>query len=171
MTATTHHHADARPAARAMPNIDARALGTALLAGAVATIAFDAFGQGLSPMLGFAKLAPVGLANGVIAAIFGAGYTPAAELLHILTGLVAYPIGWLLVAQPIARRVLPGMPWWLAATVYGVVLWAFALYAMAHLVAGNPAFLGFTGITWVALVGHVIFALAAAAVVRWREAG
>jgi hypothetical protein len=40
---------------------------------------------------------------------------------------------------------------------------------MAHLVAGNPAFLGFTGITWVALVGHVLFALVAAWVVAWRD--
>ena len=53
--------------------------------------------------------------------------------------------------------------------LYGVLLWVFALYVMAHLIAGNPPFLGFTGITWVALVGHVLFALVAAAIVRWRD--
>jgi len=37
-------------------------------------------------------------------------------------------------------------------------------------VAGNPAFLGFGGITWVALVGHVIFAVVAATVFRLRGA-
>ena len=33
----------------------------------------------------------------------------------------------------------------------------------------QPAFLGFTGITWAALAGHVLFAIVAAMVVRWRE--
>ena len=54
------------------------------------------------------------------------------------------------------------------ATVYGVVLWVFALYVMAHLVAGNKPFLGFTGITWVALWGHVVFAIVAAWVMEAR---
>ena len=61
------------------------------------------------------------------------------------------------------------MPWLAAAALYGVVLWAFALYVMAHLVAGMPAFLGWTGITWVALWGHVLFAVVAAAVARVRS--
>lgn len=52
--------------------------------------------------------------------------------------------------------------------LYGIALWVFALYFMAHLVAGNPAFLGFTGITWVALAGHILFAVVAAIVERAR---
>ena len=55
------------------------------------------------------------------------------------------------------------------AVIYGIVLWIFALYIMASLIAGQPAFLGFTGITWVALAGHVLFAIIAAMVVRWRD--
>ncbi|MEL7013478.1 MAG: hypothetical protein AAFO72_09375, partial [Pseudomonadota bacterium] len=39
-------------------------------ASAAAFIAFDLFGQVLSPMFGFATLAPVGLANATIAAIW-----------------------------------------------------------------------------------------------------
>lgn len=140
---------------------------TMLIAGALATVAFDFFGQALSPMLGFASLAPVPLANQTIAVLFGSTYTPGAHALHYLAGLVAYPLGWMLVAGPLARRI--GVPWWLAAAAYGVALWVFALYIMAHLVAGNPPFLAFTGITWVALVGHVLFALVAAAAVRARE--
>ncbi|MEM7644452.1 MAG: hypothetical protein AAF366_18290, partial [Pseudomonadota bacterium] len=49
-------------------------------------------------------------------------------------------------------------------------LWIFALYVMAHLVAGMPAFLGFTGITWVALWGHVLFGVVAALVIELRSA-
>ncbi|MEL7255133.1 MAG: hypothetical protein AAGL23_13225, partial [Pseudomonadota bacterium] len=64
-------------------------------AGAAAFIAFDLFGQVLSPMFGFATLAPVGLANATISAVFGSGYRPGAEALHFFAGLVAYPLGWL----------------------------------------------------------------------------
>lgn len=158
------------PGRPALPAFDAASLWTMLLAGSVATVAFDFFGQSLSPMLGFANLAPVPLANNVIQVLFGQPWRPGAEFMHYFTGLVAYPLGWMLVARPLAAWLTPALPWWLAATAYGVVLWVFALYVMAYLVAGNPPFLAFTGITWVALVGHVIFALAAAAVVEWREA-
>ena len=141
-----------------------------LFAGAVATIAFDFFGQSISPGLGFANLAPVGLANGVITALFGTGWMPGAHGLHYLAGIVGYPLGWLLIADPVARRVAPGLPWIASAVAYGIVLWIFALYVMAQLIAGLPAFLGFSGITWVALVGHVVFAVVAAAVYRARGA-
>lgn len=133
-------------------------------AGAAAFIAFDLFGQVLSPALGFATLAPVGLANATINAIFGSGYRPGAEALHFFAGLVAYPLGWLLIAEPIRAKMTPFIPTQLAAIAYGVGLWIFALYFMAHLVAGNAPFLGFTGITWVALVGHVLFAMVFAGV-------
>ena len=141
---------------------------TILIAGALATIAFDLFGQGLSPLAGFATLAPVGLAQASIKAVTGVGSKPLAETLHVLTGLIAYPLGYLLVARPLAARITPWLHWSLVATAYGVGLWIFALYVMAHLVAGNAPFLGFTGITWVALWGHVLFALVAAAVIERR---
>lgn len=154
--------------ASAPPRLDARSLVTMLVAGALATIAFDFYGQSLSPMLGFASLAPVPLANSAIEAVFGAAYEPGAHLLHYLAGLIAYPLGWMLIARPLAARIAPTLPWWITATLYGVALWVFALYVMAHLVAGLPAFLGFSDITWVALIGHVLFALVAAFVVERR---
>lgn len=143
-----------------------RTLFTLLSAGALATVAFDAFGQGLSPLLGYAKLAPVGLASSTLKQVFGASPAGTAYLLHIVTGLVAYTLGYFLIARPVQRAVLPRLHWSLTAIVYGVALWVFALYIMAHLVAGMPAFLGFTGITWVALWGHIVFALVAAAVIE-----
>ncbi|WGH79803.1 hypothetical protein [Jannaschia ovalis] len=142
--------------------------GTILTAGAFASIAFDLFGQGLAPLLGFAKLAPVGLAQQTLQTIFGAVPKGLADILHLLTGLIAYPLGYVLIARPVAARLLPRLPWSAVAAAYGVGLWVFALYVMAHLVAGLPAFLGFTGITWVALWGHVLFALVAAFVVERR---
>lgn len=139
-----------------------------LTAGAFATIAFDAFGQGLSPLLGYAKLAPVGLADATLKSVFGAAPSGAAHLLHTLTGLIFYVIGYYAIARPIQRMVLPRLHWSITATVYGVALWVFALYGMAHLVAGMKPFLGFTGITWVALWGHIVYALVAAAVLEAR---
>ena len=141
---------------------------TILIAGALATIAFDLFGKGLSPLLGFAKLAPVPLAQSTLNVLFGGVPGGAADTLHILTGLLAYPLGYLLVARPVAARITPRLHWVLVATAYGVGLWVFALYIMAHLVAGNAPFLGFTGITWVAFWGHILFALVAAAVIERR---
>ena len=145
-----------------------RTAATVLIAGALATVAFDLFGQGLSPMAGFAKLAPVGLANSTLNVVFGEVPAGAAYTLHILTGLIAYPLGYLLVARPLAARITPWLHWSAVAAAYGVGLWVFALYVMAHLVAGMPAFLGFTGITWVALWGHVLFGLVAAAAIEAR---
>lgn len=133
-----------------------------LAAGALATLAFDSFGQGISPLLGFANLAPVPLATQTIQVVTGIKSPPLGFLLHILTGLIFYPLGWKLIARPIQQRIMPGLHWLITSVVYGVVLWVFSLYIMAHLVAGNPPFLGFTGITWVALVGHVLFAVVAA---------
>ena len=46
----------------------------------------------------------------------------------------------------------------------------FALYVMAHLVTGNKPFLGWTGITWVALWGHIIYALVAATIMEVKGA-
>lgn len=153
-----------------MQRLDASSLWTMILAGAVATVAFDFFGQSLSPGLGFASLAPVPLANNVIQTLFGAPFEPGAQFLHYMAGMIAYPVGWMFIAEPLARRLTPGLSWFTVAAIYGIGLWIFALFIMAHLIAGQPAFLGFTGITWIALIGHVLFALVAAAVVRWRDA-
>jgi hypothetical protein len=145
-----------------------RTVFTLLSAGALATIAFDTFGQALSPLFGYAKLAPVGLAGATLKNVFGANPAGAAYLLHTLTGLVFYTLGYFLIARPVQRIVMPRLHWSLTAVAYGIALWVFALYIMAHLVAGMPAFLGFTGITWVALWGHIVFAVVAAAVIETR---
>jgi hypothetical protein len=139
------------------------------VAGALSTVAFDFFGQALSPGLGFAGLAPVPLATQVVQVLTGTAWEPAGQFLHYVAGMIAYPLGWMAVAQPLRRRFAPALPWRAAALLYGVALWVFALFVMAHLIAGNPAFLGFTGITWVALVGHVLFAVVTAEVVHAME--
>jgi hypothetical protein len=151
-----------------VPALTLRTIVTILVAGSVATIAFDLFGQAISPMLGFPNLAPVPLATQTWSVFFGQAYAPGGHLLHYVAGLIAYPVGWMFIWRPIVGRIVPGLPWLLSSVLYGVGLWVFALYIMAHLVAGNPPFLGFTGITWVALAGHILFAVVAAMVIRAR---
>ncbi|MGA9253607.1 MAG: hypothetical protein WBV71_14295 [Roseobacter sp.] len=145
-----------------------RTLYTILAAGALATVAFDVFGQALSPLFGYSKLAPVGLAGATLKTVIGANPAGAAYLLHSLTGLIFYVVGYYAIARPVQRAMLPQLHWSITAVVYGVALWVFALYGIAHLVAGMKPFLGFTGITWVALWGHVVYALVAAAVLETR---
>ncbi|MEM6304937.1 MAG: hypothetical protein AAF744_09460 [Pseudomonadota bacterium] len=143
-----------------------RTVFTILSAGALATVAFDTFGQAISPLFGYAKLAPVGLAGGTLKTLFGANPAGAAYLLHMLTGVVFYTLGYFLIARPVQKAVMPRLHWSLTAVAYGVALWVFALYVMAHLVVGMAPFLGFSGITWVALWGHIVFALVAAWVIE-----
>lgn len=163
----TTAHTTATTAEHAFPAIGIETLVSILLAGCVATVAFDLYGQALSPMMGFASLAPVPLATQTWAVVFGNSYTPGGHLLHYIAGLIAYPVGWLFIWRPLQQSVM-AMPWLVSAILYGVALWIFALYIMAHLVAGNPPFLGFTGITWVALAGHILFAVVAALLLRNR---
>jgi hypothetical protein len=147
-----------------------RTIAVVLTAGAFGTIAFDLFGQALSPLFGYPKLAPVGLAGATLKSVFGTNPAGAAHLLHTLTGLVLYAFGYFAIARPVQRVVLPTLHWSITAVVYGVVLWVFALYFVAHLVAGNKPFLGWTGITWVALWGHIVYALVAAAIMEAKGA-
>ena len=163
-----------------IPEINLRTLTTLFVSGAFAILAFDLFGQTISPMLkGLfgpylgAKLAPVALANQSLGAISGLGTkfisaNGIGHAMHLLTGLVIYPIGYMFVARPLSK-IAPFVPWWGVGIAYGIVLWVFALYIMAHLVAGNPAFLGWSGIPWVALWGHIVFGLVIAAFVHHRH--
>lgn len=147
-----------------------RTITTVLTAGAFATLAFDTFGQAISPLLGYSKLAPVGLAGATLKSVFGANPSGAAHLLHVLTGLVFYAVGYFAIARPVQRAILPRLHWSVTAAVYGVALWVLALYVVAHLIAGNKPFLGFTGITWVALWGHVLYAFVAAYIMEAKGA-
>ena len=150
------------------PPLDRKVLIALGLSGIAALIAFDVFGQLLSPAAGFVELAPVALAELVIAKLFGVTTSGGAFVLHLLTGLLFYPLGYLFAARPVAHAVAPRIPWWAVGTIYGAVIWLWAVYVMAYLVAGLPAFFGFSEFAWVALVGHVLFGWVAAAVIRWR---
>ena len=106
---------------------------------------------------------------GLIQSVFGFHDRPVGETIHLMVGVVFYPLGYLLIARPLQRALLPRLPWWLTALGFGIGLFVFALYVMAHLVAGLPPFLGWTPLTYASLVGHLIFGLATGWIVKIRE--
>lgn len=155
--------------ATALPAININTLVILVLSGAVGTITFDVWGQVIAPLLGLGSLAPVGLARGFLGAIGLPSGASWGNLMHlVLVGLIAYPVGWMFIARPILARFVPGLHWTLASVLYGIGLWVFAIGGIAA-IAGNPPFLGFARISWVALAGHIFFATATAATVAWLE--
>ena len=138
---------------------------TILLAGLASEIAWEIWARAITPLWVGGPLEPAAL----VQSVFGFSSRLAGEIIHFLVGLIAYPFGYIFIALPIARAIAPFLPWWMVALGYGVGLWTFALYIMAHLFAGLPPFLGFIPLTWASLVGHLLFSLACGAVVKARH--
>lgn len=150
------------------PNV--QTLGLMVISGMVATMAFDLWGQVISPGLGWANLSPHGLAKSLFGALGLPNGDFAGYFMHFyLVGLIGYPVGWLWIFRPIWNRVLgEGWGWFVPSAVYGFGLWVFAIGVITA-IAGLPLFLGFTGITWVALVGHVLYGIVMVAAMRLVE--
>jgi hypothetical protein len=138
---------------------------TILLSGIASEIVWEVWARLITPLWVGGPLEPAAL----VQSVFGLSSRFAAELIHFMVGLLAYPFGYIFIALPIARTIVPFLPWWMVALGYGVGLWVFALYIMAHLFGGQPPFLGFIPLTWASLVGHLLFSLAGASVVKARH--
>ncbi|MEZ5667565.1 MAG: hypothetical protein R3F55_09065 [Alphaproteobacteria bacterium] len=147
------------------PAIRATALAS-LLAGVAADATWEIWARLLTPLWIGGPLQPAAL----VQSVFGFSNGFLAELIHIVVGVVFYPLGYLYAARPLARLVAPFLPWWVVGAGFGVGLWVFALYVMAHIFAGLPPFLGFVNLAYASLIGHVLFGIVTAAVIRWREA-
>lgn len=146
-------------------------LGLMVISGLVATMAFDFWGQVVSPGLGWANLSPHGLAKSLLGALGLPNGDFAGYFVHFyLVGLIGYPIGWLYIFRPVWRAVLGDrFGYFLPSAVYGFGLWLFAIGGITA-IAGLPFFLNFTGIAWVALVGHVLYGIVMVAVMQAIEA-
>jgi hypothetical protein len=143
----------------AFPAINAQTLGLLFVTGFFASIAFDLWGQMISPALGFATLSPHGLAKSLLGTFGLPNGDFAGYFMHFyLVGLVGYPAGWLFIFAPTWRKVIGPSHWVLPAAVYGVGLWIFAIGGITA-IAGMPFFLNFSGITWVALIGHMLYGI------------
>ncbi|MCB1353659.1 MAG: hypothetical protein KDK03_13080 [Rhodobacteraceae bacterium] len=138
---------------------------TVLLSGLAADLVWEIWARGITPLLVGGPLQPAAL----VQSVFGFRNWPLAEAIHAFVGVVCYPLGWLFIARPLQRALLPGLPLVLAGAGFGLGLWVFALYVMAHLLAGLPAFLGFGSLAWASLAGHLLFGITVALVSGWRE--
>ena len=148
------------------PALNRQTLGLMFISGFFATIAFDLWGQAISPALGFATLSPHGLARSLLSTLGLPAGNFAGYFVHFyLVGLVGYPIGWLFVFAPAWNRIVGSTHWFVPSAIYGFGLRIFAIGGITT-IAGLPFFLGFTGITWVALVGHVVYGIVMVAVMR-----
>jgi hypothetical protein len=142
------------------PALNRQTLGLMFISGFFATIAFDLWGQAISPALGFANLSPHGLARSLLSTLGLPAGNFAGYFVHFyLVGLVGYPIGWLFVFAPAWNRIVGSTHWFVPSAIYGFGLWIFAIGGITT-IAGLPFFLGFTGITWVALVVYGIVMVA-----------
>lgn len=161
----------AQPAPQAAPSSQRaapwllRVLGEALLVGVAGLAAWEIFARVAAPLwLGFA-LDPRTLIDAAL------GITgPGAIVVHLCTGLLLFPLAFLLVARPLARLLAPVLPWWGVAGVFGLVLWVFAGYVVASLMGGMPAFFGFGAVAWTSLIGHGARALSMGAAAQMRGA-
>lgn len=157
----TLSQAAARPL---FPVVDRTLIATLLLAGLAADVGWEVWARGITPLLVGGPLQPAAL----VQSVFGFQNWALAEAIHIVTGLVFYPVGYLFIVRPLKMALLPKLPVVLTGAGFGVGLWIFALYVMAHLIAGLPAFLNFVPLAWASLAGHVIYGILVALVVEAR---
>lgn len=152
-----------------VPAISVQTLGLMFIAGFAATVAFDFWGQVLSPGLGFANLSPHGLAKSLLGTLGLPDSDFAGYFMHFyLVGQIGYPVGWLFIFAPIWGRVVGTTHWFLPSAIYGFGIFLFAIGGITA-IAGLPFFLNFTGITWVAMVGHVLYGIVLVAVLQVIE--
>jgi hypothetical protein len=142
--------------------VDARTFVRVVLAGLAGLILWEFFGRLIAPLWIGEPLDATPLIE--MALGIKGGW---ATLVHILTGLVAYPLGYVMIVRPIGGMIVPRHMWPVLGLAYGVALWVFAMFVIASLMAGMPPFLGFQQIAWASLVGHVALALGIAGATQY----
>lgn len=147
------------------PPIHASLVRSILLTGVAADLTWEVWARLITPLWIGGPLEPAAL----VQSVFGFDNIVLAEIIHAIVGVVFYPIGYLFIMRPLQRLILPDLPLVLTGAGFGVGLWIFALYVMAHLFGGQPPFLGFVGLTWASLVGHLLFGIVAAFTARAAE--
>jgi hypothetical protein len=125
-----------------------------LAAGLAGLVLWEAFARLVAPLwIGFV-LDPTGL----LQMAFGVSGAPA-EVLHLLIGLVAFPAGYVFLFGPALGRIGAAPHWVAPGLIWGAVLWVVAMYIVASLIGGAPAFMGFQPVAWASLVGHLLVGL------------
>lgn len=100
-----------------LPTITSALVVTAVIAGVAADVTWEVWARAITPLWIGGPLEPAAL----VQSVFGLQSRFLAEIIHLVVGVLFYPLGYLLVAQPIARAILPACPgiWWRWATGSG----------------------------------------------------
>lgn len=106
--------------------LDARSIVLVVLAGVIGELVLELIAWGLAPVLLGRPMQPAMLVAGLAQSLFGFGMPmPAAFILHLVAGVVVFPLGYLLF------RALTGLDSpAIARIIWGVVLWLFAAAAL-----------------------------------------
>lgn len=157
------HTVVSRPVSVILPS--SRMMADVILAGVAGLAVWEFFARLIAPVWLGRALDPAAL----IEMYFGTGGT-AAQVLHVLTGLVIFPGLYAAVAGPLMVRLRPRAGWMMLGAAYGIVLWALAIAAVTTLSGGLPTFWGYSVIGWVSLmlIGHVALGVTIAAVLHLR---
>ncbi len=147
------------------PPLNSGTVATLLIAGLAADLTWEVWARMITPLIVGGPLEPAAL----VQSVFGLKSRLTGEIIHLVVGFLFYPIGYLYIARPLQRFILPSLPWVLTALGFGAGLFVFSLYIMAHLIAGFPPFLGWVPLAWCSLFGHLLFGLIVGVVVQLRE--
>jgi hypothetical protein len=127
------------------------------IGGFAGLMAWEVFARAITPQVLGGPLEPAGLIQSLFERTLGFNPTYlGAEALHYATGILFYPLAyWVLTRVARLGSAAEGLLW-------GIATWVIALGLFAS-IAGLPFMLGWIGLTWMSLVGHVIYAQVAVA--------
>ncbi|MEH6524216.1 DUF6789 family protein [Sulfitobacter sp.] len=120
-----------------------------LIAGIGATIVLTIFMEGVARLVLGGPMKPAAM----ICAILGldSSYLWLGEILHYATGLIAFPIGFILICTILKLRPATG-----TGVLWGVALWAIAGIVLVPL-SGGAFFFGFGKTMIASLVAHLAY--------------
>ena len=148
--------------------VSPRALIALFAGGLLGLVVWEVFARVITPLVLGGPLEPAGLIISLFRNLIDINPgRPAAEVIHYLTGIFFYPIGYYILSRIASfGAVVDGLAW-------GVITWVLALGVFASL-AGFPFMLNFIPLTWMSLLGHVLYALVAVVAffaLRGKQAG
>ena len=128
-----------------------RAFGALIAGGIAADLTWEFWARVITPIFVGGPLQPASLILDLFQ--LPPSYYPQAEMLHLTTGAVLYPLlMWTIRSYVFAgTRLQDGL-------IIGLVTWFLALGVFAPL-AGQPFMLGFITLTWFSGIGHVLYGL------------
>ena len=96
---------------------------------------------------------PTGLAKSLFGNVLGLPLgNAAAQAVHMATGLIAYPVAYLLASRMV------GLGWLADGLILGAATWFFAI-GIVDPVSGLPFLLGMGAMMWAPLFGHLVYGL------------